>query len=438
MPTSEMNDGAAAGNGRCWWERPGLGVVKGRLGVAGQDAEALARAHGSPLYVYDLESVRENVRELGTALTKAGLTHRIRFAIKANREPQILAVLRSLGAPGTPESVGIDACSPGEVLHALGNGWSRSEISFTGTNVSDRDFDILLGCDVHINVDSISQLKRLGRRAPGRHVGIRVNTSVGVGYLGAGSIPPPSARPGSFPPMSYTGEKPTKFGIYAEQLEEAVEVARSSGLRIDTLHFHSGSGWMNTGLPAFEAALVAATDMARQLGAMGCALVEVNVGGGLGRPSKARDVRVDVGAYADLLVKHLGPLAVRVGLEPGDFIVKDTAVLLAEVVSVENRRGTTFVGLDVGWNQLNQHFIYRFPQGVVVCRAADAPSTSSVTLAGHINEAGDIFAVDHAMPEVCEGDIVALLNAGGYAQSMWAHHCMRPMAKALFLERVAV
>ena len=64
-------------------------------------------------------------------------------------------------------SVGIDACSPGEVLHALANGWRADEISVTATNLSERDLDVILAHDVHLNLDAVSQLERVGRRAPG-------------------------------------------------------------------------------------------------------------------------------------------------------------------------------------------------------------------------------------------------------------------------------
>ena len=57
---------------------------------------------------------------------------------------------------------------------------------------------------------------------------------------------------------------------------------------------------------------------------------------------------------------------------------------------------------------------------------ADAPRTETVTVAGHINEASDVFAEDYPMPPVEEGDIVALLNAGGYHQAMSSTHCLRP------------
>ena len=103
-------------------------------------------------------------------------------------------------------------------------------------------------------------------------------------------------------------------------------------------------------------------------------------------------------------------------------------MLLGEVVTVEERAGTTFVGLDIGWNVNCSHFIYGYAQELVVCARPDAPRTARVTIAGHINEASDLFAEDYAMPAVDEGEIVALLNAGGYHQAMSSTHCLRPHA----------
>jgi diaminopimelate decarboxylase len=403
-----------------WWIRPGLGIDDGRLVIAGRDAAALARQTGTPLIVYDLERVAENARAVIGALGRSGVHHRVRFALKANREPEVLAVLRGLGPPGSPGAIGIDACSPGEVEHALAQGWRAEEISFTGTNLSERDLDVLLPSGVHLNLDAISQIERVGRRAPGRRIGVRVNPAAGAGYHEG---------------LAYSGDRPTKFGIYPDRLDEAVAAGGRHGLVVDTVHFHAGSGWLADGLPAFGAALASAVRMVDRLIELGCPIDEVNVGGGLGAPARSDERPVDLDAYAALLASELGPRGLAVGVEPGDYIVKDAAILLGEVVTIEDRGGTRFVGLDLGWNIDCSYFIYRFAQEAVVCRAADAVRTQAVTLAGHINEAGDIFAEDYPLPPVAEGDILALLNAGGYKQAMSSIHCLRPMAPARFLER---
>jgi len=172
-----------------------------------------------------------------------------------------------------------------------------------------------------------------------------------------------------------------------------------------------------------------------QLRAAGCPIVEVNVGGGLGSPARQEEPPVDLDDYAATLAKHLGPLGVVVACEPGDYLSKDGAILLGEVVTVERRRGVTFVGLDIGWNVNCSYFIYRFAQEIVLCRAPDSSRTETVTVAGHINEANDVFAEDYPMPPVEEGDMVALLNAGGYLQALSSTHCLRPTGSAVFLDR---
>jgi diaminopimelate decarboxylase len=400
-----------------WWVRSGLEAVDDRLVIAGVDAERLAREHGTPLFVYDRRRFVENAERLAAALARAGLRHRLRFALKANPDPRALEVLRPL--------VGIDACSPGEVARALDCGWPAADISVTATNLSDRDFDAILAAPVHVNLDAVSQVERLGRRLtagghPPRPIGLRINPGAGAGY---------NER------LAYSGARPTKFGIYADRIDEAVAAATRHGLAIDTIHVHAGSGWLADGLGAFEEALAGVASIARRLLADGQPIREVNVGGGLGVPARADERPVDLDAYAGAIARQLAGLDVTVGCEPGDYLAKDTAILLAEVVTVEERAGTTFVGLDVGWNVNCSYFIYKYAQELVVCRSAAASRTERVTVAGHINEAGDVFAEDYDLPPVAEGDIVALLNAGGYHEAMSSTHCLRPHAEALYLDR---
>lgn len=286
--------------------------------------------------------------------------------------------------------------------------------------MSERDLDVLLSHGVHVNLDAVSQVERYGRRARGSTVGIRIDPGAGAGYNEH---------------LHYSGARPTKFGIGLERLDDAVAAARRHDLTIDTVHFHAGSGWLADGLSGFEAALRRAAEAVGTLRAAGCPIVEVNVGGGLGAPARQDERPIDLEAYAGTLARHLGGLDVTVACEPGDYLSKDAAILLGQVVTVEQRRGVTFVGLDIGWNVNCAYFIYRFAQELVPCRDPDAARTERVTVAGHINEAGDIFAEDYPMAPVAEDDVVALLNAGGYHQAMSSTHCLRPMAGAVFLDR---
>jgi diaminopimelate decarboxylase len=403
------------GHAKGWWEHEGIDRgPDGRLRVAGHDAETLAREHGTPLIAYDPARVAETTVRFRDALRRTGLPTRLRFAIKANREPEVLAVLRGMG------DVGIDACSPGEVLHAMGHGWAAAEVSYTGTNVSERDLDVILPTGVHLNVDAVSQVERVGRRAPGRSIGLRVNPGLGVGWTDE---------------LAYSGERPTKFGIYPERLPEAMDVAARHHLVIDTVHCHAGSGWLGDGLPAFARTMERVAEITRALIDAGCPIAEVNVGGGLGVPARNDEPAIDLDAYAATLASTLGPLGVAIACEPGDYLVKDCAVMLAEVVTIEDRGGTRFVGLDTGWNTDCGYFIYRFTKEILPVVDPAAERSWRVTVAGNINEVGDVFATDYPIAPVAEGDVVALFWAGGYAQGMASYHCLREPARTVFLER---
>jgi diaminopimelate decarboxylase len=347
----------------------------------------------------------------------------VRLALKAQRAPEVLAALRALGAPGSPGAVGIDACSTGEVLHALEHGFTAAEVSFTGTNVSERDLDVIAPAGVHVNLDLLSQIERYGRRCPGRAVGLRVNPRGGVMR--------------GHPESLYSGSRPTKFGIYEEDLDAALAATRRHDLVIDTLHVHLANGMLDDELPAFAAALEPVARMADRLLAAGCPLAEVNVGGGLGTPTHAGETPLDLDAYAGILARRFGALGVAVGAEPGEFLTNESGVLLAEVVTVERRLGEIFVGLDAGWNVMNDAYVYgREPEAIVAARA-DAARDGVATLAGNINEGNDVFFVGGSLPEVDEGEIVAFVSLGGYCPGMWTDHCLRPRAGTLyFADRV--
>jgi diaminopimelate decarboxylase len=92
---------------------------------------------------------------------------------------------------------------------------------------------------------------------------------------------------------------------------------------------------------------------------------------------------------------------------------------------VEDKAGTRFAGIDAGLGIENLVAYYRTPLIVAPLRRGVGAPLERVTLAGNINEAMDLLAEDVLLPPLAEGDLLALLNAGGYGSAAASNHCMR-------------
>ncbi|HYC04679.1 MAG TPA: diaminopimelate decarboxylase [Azospirillaceae bacterium] len=407
---------AAQGDALLWWERPDLGYQGRDLRLAGRSLDELARAAGGPAFFYSGARVLENLRRIKGALETTGLDHRICYAMKANRFGPLLTWIKGSGLAG------IDVCSPNELLFARQCGFEAGEISYTATSVSSADLDVLARHPgTWVNADSLSTIRRLGERCPGRSIGIRVNPAMGVGY-------------GENQLLRYSGDKTSKFGIYKDRFEEALELAARYGMKVEGIHFHTGCGYLNGQLPAWREIVRECLWFLDRLEAPRL----VNLGGGLGVPHVESDRALDLEAWAGVIRDSFQGRGVRVTVEPGDYIVKDAGVLVLQVNTVERKRATTFVGVDGGFNLAMEPVFYKLPCEPAVCRlpadrAEAFAAARTVTVAGNINEALDIWAENAALPAIEEGDYLALLNAGGYASAMGSNHCMRAQAQEFLL-----
>lgn len=389
-----------------WWTRDDLRRgTDGRLIFAGHDVAALAAEHDRPLFLYNGARIRANAARLRAALAVSGCAHRLYYAMKCNRFPPLLRMLAAEGG------IGIDICSPDEMDLAIACGFAPGDISFTGTAVAPRDLDRLLARpDLHINCDSLAQIRMIGERTPGRTIGIRVNPGLGTGYGD-------SAR------LTYAGERTTKFGIYREQWADALDLAARYGLTVSTIHFHVGCGYLSQQLDAWDAAVGGAASFLADLPQA----TTVNIGGGLGLPHRAGEPPLDLARWSAIIARHFGGRGLTVAVEPGDYLVKDAGLLLLSVVWVERKRDTLFVAVDGGFNLHPEPAHYDLPCEPVACtvREPDPSRWHAVTVAGNINEALDLWAEDHPMPPLRESDRIALINAGGYGSAMSSNHCMR-------------
>ncbi|MCP4688100.1 MAG: diaminopimelate decarboxylase [Desulfobacterales bacterium] len=386
---------------RAWWEREDLGYRDGKLLLGDQELSELAKSAGTPVFAYNSTRIENKLDRLSRALEKRGVRYRIFYALKANRFPPLVAFLKFTG------KCGVDVCSPGELKLARQTGFQEEEISYTGTSVSNEDLACLRRHSrVLINCDAISAIRRLGERCPGRAIGVRINPQLGLGYHQG---------------LHYSGNKATKFGVYRDRFQEALEAARAYDLRIRTLHFHIGCGYMTKDIEALDEILEKCRWFLDQ-----CPEIEaLDIGGGLGSPLLEGQAPLDLDRWAGVIAKHANPRGLEVHIEPGDYLMKDAGVLLLRVNTVEEKGGVKFIGVDGGFNLQSLAVYYNTPFIIAPLRMDPGARMEKATIAGNINEATDLWGEEILLPPVREGDYLGVLNVGGYGSSSSSNHCMR-------------
>lgn len=411
-PAAPTRNEEAPTTGSRWWQRERLTWDGDTLMFAGRPVDQLVAEHGAVM-AYDLERVRSRVRALSAAFSRTGRPHQLYYAIKANRFGPVVQAIRDTGV------CGIDCCSPAEVGLALEEGFDARRISFTGCSVSNADVAAIAELPIRFNVNSISSIHKVGHQAPGRAIGLRLNPGIGVG-----------ASPG----LTYAGKTPTKFGIYPDRVPEALRLARSYGLRVEGVHMHVGSGWLGDGLPTFGRAVRRLAELA---GELGDELRYVNVGGGIGVVHADGQVAVDLDAYATAVadaVRNAVGADVEVCCEPGEYIVNDSCITAATVTEVEEKGGVLYVGLDIGFNANPQAAHYGFtPEVLSASRGPAGPGARSYVVTGNVNEVIDVFNPAARLPDVHEGDVLALLPTGAYTSAMQSNHCLRALPRQVAL-----
>ena len=385
-----------------WWERDDLCYKDDHLTFSGVSVSDLISLTGTPAFFYHGKRIAWNIERLHAALGQLD-AHKIFYAIKANRFAPILTDVKNGGI------CGVDVCSPGELRHAFSCGFRRNEISYTANSMTDDELMLLAkNSDVALNCDSLSSIRRLGRFCSNRKIGIRVNPAVGIGYRDNETL-------------RYSGEKTTKFGIYREQFDEALSLARECGFIVDTIHFHAGCGYLNNQLPLFNAILDETHWFINKVRD----LAFINLGGGLGVAHDEDDERLDLNAWVSVIKAHFKGKGITVCVEPGDYIVKDSGILVLEVNTVERKQATDFIGVNGGFNLAIEPAFYGLPCEPVVIKKK-TNQMKPVTIVGNINESLDVWKDNFLMPDqIEEGDLLAFINAGGYASSMMSNHCMR-------------
>jgi len=377
--------------------------VGGRLHCGRVPAGELAARFGTPLYVYDLEHIRERVAQFDHAFR--GVDHLLAYSVKANGN---LSILRALGELGC----GADITSGGELFRARRAGIPADRILFAGVGKTRVEIRTALEQEIlAFNVESAQELERIdevatemGVRAP---FGVRVNPDV------LASTPHAYTR---------TGHAETKFGVPWEETRALYRRAlEREHLRPIGIDVHIGSQIVDP--EPYVRALDRVLGLVADLSADGVDMEYVDLGGGYGISYDGRPA-MDVQALADEVAPRVAEAGLRLVLEPGRSLVGDSGVLLTEVQYVKRTASKVFVIVDGGMSELIRPSHYGGYHEIELVEARDG-EPERVDVVGPICETGDFLALDRDLLLPEPGDLVAVRTAGAYGFTMASNYNAR-------------
>lgn len=384
--------------------------------------DSIAKSAGTPTYVYSADILRERFAALRSAF--ASVSPLICFSVKCCHNLEVLRVLVEAGA-------GLDVVSGGELLRARLAGCDASRIAFAGVGKSRGEMlaaldgsrgplagEILarggdLGPVGLFDIESEPELERLVSVA--REVGVRARAAVRVN---------PDVQPRTHRHTA-TGSKETKFGLSPARAVELIEqYAEHDAIRLDGIHCHIGSQIRDA--EPFGRAVSVVLGLVDELMSRGVRVGVVNLGGGFGIDEGGKatpGIEGFAAAIVPLLERHANE-ELEVVLEPGRWIAGPAGVLLTRVEYVK-RAARSFVICDAGMHTFVRpsHYDAEHEVWPIAPAHGRTPGQCREDLArfdvvGPVCETGDYLALDRALPEVSEGDVLAVFDAGAYGMSM--------------------
>jgi diaminopimelate decarboxylase len=393
--------------------QPHIAYVGDQLHVEGLALSALAREHGTPLFVYSKAAMLSALAAYQRGF--AGRFAQICYAMKANSSLAILQVFADAGC-------GFDIVSGGELARVLAAGGDPAKVIFSGVGKTRAEMkqalQVGIGC---FNVESEAELDVLnavaldmGKKAP---VSLRVN---------------PNVDPKTHPYIS-TGLKGNKFGIAHEDALRAYRHAASlPGLKVVGIDCHIGS--QITDSTPYLDAMDRVLDLVAEVESAGIPIHHIDFGGGLGINYNGDTPPEADALWAQLLAKldARGYGQRQLMIEPGRSLVGNAGVCLTEVLYLKPGEQKNFCVVDAAMNDLPRPAMYQaFHQIVAVTPRSGEAAMYDVV--GPVCESGDWIGRDRQML-VQAGDVLAVLSAGAYCMSMASNYNTRGRAAEILVD----
>jgi diaminopimelate decarboxylase len=385
----------------------------GVLTCRGVSLEELAREHGTPLYVYEMEGVAARLRRFQEAF--AGIDLLLAYSVKANGN---LALLNRIGRLGA----GADIVSRGELHRALTAGIPPERIVYAGVGKGEEE--MLAGLEAGIrafHVESEGELDlleevagRTGRPAP---VALRVNVDVH------------SPTPHEY---TRTGHSASKFGIPGER---ALELCRERWdcpfLDFVGIDVHIGSQIME--VAPYLKALSAVLGVVDQLRDEGKPLGYLDLGGGFGVAYEG-GAPFPLDELAAMVIPPLLERRIGLVLEPGRSLVAESGLLLTRVRYLKESGEKRFVITDAGMTELIRPSHYEGFHRISPVRLRPGVEPTLVDVVGPICESGDFLARNREIPLPEPGDLLAVETAGAYGFAMASNYNARRRPAEVLVE----
>lgn len=393
---------------------PLIRIHNGKLKIEGVLLEDIYKPANSsygtprtPLYIYSRARIEENYKTLCAALqsafSKKGLNVVINYACKANTNPEIMKILRTLGA-------NIDAVTREEIEIALLCGFKPTEIFYTGVSNSAYDLNWIAESGIQINFDDPADLDKLTpeNRKQIEIASFRVIPNVSAGHHA----------------KTHTGHQGSKFGIPQDDIIKAYKKAKSLGFEKFGIHCHIGSGSLE--IEPFVKEAKAMVSIIRTLKKqLGIELAYIDLGGGFGVPYKPDELPLNIEKMAEQVAAEINSGISEldysnlptIHFEPGRYIVCDAGVIVTTVNTVKKSSGVTYALVDASMATLLRPAMYDSYHHIIK-DGSQTRTKTLYTIAGRVCESGDIIGENRMLPKLKEGDVLVILNAGAYGYTM--------------------
>ena len=397
----------------------------GHLTIGGVDSLKLAKEYGTPLVVYDVSQIRNQIRAFKKVFEEEQVNYAVSYASKAFASIAMYQVANEEGAY-------TDVVSAGELYTAMKANFPMERVSFHGNNKSKEELEMAVKNHVgKIMIDNFYEINLLNQVLEEQDSEINVMLRITPGI---------SAHTHEY---DQTGQVDSKFGfdLKSGQADKALqEVLKNQRMHMLGIHAHIGSQIFE--LNGFEMAAAKLVDVAASWRKNYDYTAQViNVGGGFGikyvqedHPLKPEEfVKAIVKTIKDEATKHNFPLP-EIDIEPGRSIVGPAGYNLYKVGSMKEIPGLVpYVAVDGGMGDNIRPALYQAKYETVLANDPQRKASQEFHVAGKYCESGDILA-DAKLPSLKAGDILAMLDTGAYGYSMASNYNRNPRPAVVFAE----